>query len=65
MQNYKHINGEYSPEESLQIDKDKLSDALIKLNRKLNPIAKEHYEAEVIELTESIKNRKDYILTNK
>ncbi len=63
MKPYTHYKGEYSQEDSLQIDEDKLSDAKLKLTRSLNPFAREFYEEEVIKCEELIKERTAYILS--
>lgn len=62
MKPYEHINWEYTQEESLEIDKEKLSEAELKLTRDLNSMAREFYEKEKIELEQKIKDRTDLIL---
>jgi len=65
VENYKNYKGEYTPEESLQIDEDKLADAKLKLTRNLNAYAREAYEEEVVRCEENIKKRTQFILDNK
>ena len=65
MENYQKYNWEYTPQESLEIDKEKLDNANCKLTRKLNPWAREIYEKEKQECEENIKKRTAYILTLK
>lgn len=55
---YKKINWEYSEQEKLEIEQDKLSDARLKLSRKwLNHHARQFYTQEVEKLEHSIKLR--------
>jgi len=65
VENHKHIKGEYTPQESLQIDEDKLADAKLKLTRNLNPYAREAYKEEVVRCEENIKKRTQFILDSK
>ena len=62
---YKKYNWEeYSDQEKLEIEQDKLSDAKIKLSRKwLNHHSRQFYIQEVDKLEQSIKNR-IHLLTN-
>ena len=55
---YKKINWEYTEQEKLEIDQDKLSDARLKLSRKwLNHHSRQFYTQEVEQLEHSIKLR--------
>lgn len=58
MNNYTKFNWEYSEEEKLDIDRQKLSDAQLKLtNPNINFVAKKFYEKEITHLETSIATR--------
>ena len=54
---YKKINWEYTEQEKLEIEQDKLSDARLKLSRWLNHHSRQFYTQEVEILEKSIKDR--------
>lgn len=54
---YKKINWEYTEQEKLEIEQEKLSDAKLKLSRWLNHHSRQFYLKEVEQLEHSIKLR--------
>ena len=54
---YKKINWEYTEQEKLEIEQEKLSDAKLKLSRWLNHHSRQFYLKEVEQLENSIKLR--------
>lgn len=54
---YKKINWEYTEQEKLEIEQEKLSDAKLKLSRWLNHYSRQFYLKEVEQLEHSIKLR--------